>query len=70
MSCGREWSILPSVTDGVGGTEQELTQLSGSRKEAFRTELCRKISSGMSAYYSVHKKEWEEFVRLVLQEEE
>lgn len=70
MVHGREWSVLPSVTDGGGETEQELARLSGSGKEAFRAELCRKIGSGMSAYYSVHKKEWEEFVRLVLQEEE
>lgn len=69
MSHIRKLKVLPSAVDGTDGTENVLDQWPENEREALKEEICRKAGQRLSTYYSMYPKEWENFVKTVLQDE-
>ncbi len=70
MGRGKELKILPSVTGDGSEVERELKRLPKKEKEELIEQICRKISRNISAYYSLHEGEWEEFLKAICREED
>lgn len=70
MGRGKELKILPSVTGDGSEVERELKRLPKKEKEELIERICRKISRNISAYYSLHEGEWEEFLKAICREED
>ncbi len=70
MGRGKELKILPSVTGDGSEVERELKRLPKKEKEELIEQICRKISRNISAYYSLHEGEWEEFVKAICRKED
>ncbi len=70
MGRGKELKILPSVTGDGSEVERELKRLPKKEKEELIERMCRKISRNISAYYSLHEGEWEEFLKAICREED
>ncbi len=70
MGRGKELEILPSVTGDGSEVERELKRLPKKEKEELIEQICRKISRNISAYYSLHEEEWEEFLKAICRKED
>ncbi len=70
MGRGKELKILPSVTGDGSEVERELKRLPKKEKEELIEQICRKISRNISAYYSLHEEEWEEFLKAICRKED
>ena len=67
MGRGKELKILPSVTGDGSEVERELKRLPKKEKEEL---IEQKISRNISAYYSLHEEEWEEFLKAICRKED
>lgn len=70
MGRGKELKILLSVTGDGSEVERELKRLPKKEKEELIEQICRKISRNISAYYSLHEEEWEEFLKAICRKED